>query len=608
MLSHLLRTGSLPAWGGPLAHESSSLWLDDLPVRQPEMLLKTLRPISAQAGAMERLIRYLPAAELAQIIRASSPDFGGFYILYIHAGSALADDSSLSPAQRSQAETIHWQEVLRFQLDEHAPRLGPAEFVLTLGRRISRHLAMTETRYTECLLQAAKSRAQHESSYTALVHIVTQALLPVDVPAESSPDDTMPAESGAKSVEHAETEQVYSGVPELSTLQQLEYLLRHGTLPQIPVADTADRAAAPATTLEEFMLRAEADVLVNPAAYRRYALKAAERDVERKRMARILSPKLLDRLWPTLLPEGETAAQATLCLELLQEAAGALSAGRESDRSHIAIEELLSAIVRSQGRRLDSARYLRDAALRLSEKQSLAPEALIRQLRVALKSRPKMVQEKLSRILDRTERETSALPLLCRKNPQQPAARMHLPARAPEPLPEGESFYIANAGSVLLWPFLSRYFQVLGLTELGLTGKDMFRDNAAQNRALHLVQYLATGAMEAPEHQLLLNKVLCGVPPEQPIECPAPITESEARLSDELLRGVLHNWEKLRNTSIEGLRNSFLIREGSLLRNEDAWSLTVSAKGYDILLDSLPWRFSMVKLPWMNTLVHVKWR
>jgi len=46
-----------------------------------------------------------------------------------------------------------------------------------------------------------------------------------------------------------------------------------------------------------------------------------------------------------------------------------------------------------------------------------------------------------------------------------------------------------------------------------------------------------------------------------------------------------------------GLRQSFLLREGRLQRKDDAWSLTVSTKTYDALLDSLPWRLSMVRCP-----------
>lgn len=33
---------------------------------------------------------------------------------------------------------------------------------------------------------------------------------------------------------------------------------------------------------------------------------------------------------------------------------------------------------------------------------------------------------------------------------------------------------------------------------------------------------------------------------------------------------------------------------------EDNWMLTVEEKPFDILLDSLPWNFKLVKAPWME--------
>jgi hypothetical protein len=172
-------------------------------------------------------------------------------------------------------------------------------------------------------------------------------------------------------------------------------------------------------------------------------------------------------------------------------------------------------------------------------------------------------------------------------------------------LPAGEPFYIANAGAIILWPFLGRYIQTLGLME-----KNTFHDEAARSRAIYLVQYLVTGAAEASEPALLLNKILCGASPEQPLEPPPTVSEEEAALSTQVLQGVIANWGKLGNTSIEGLRESFLIREGRLVRKEsdNSWALTVSQKAFDVLLDALPWRLSMIRLPWMQTLLNVKWR
>ena len=75
-----------------------------------------------------------------------------------------------------------------------------------------------------------------------------------------------------------------------------------------------------------------------------------------------------------------------------------------------------------------------------------------------------------------------------------------------------------------------------------------------------------------------------------------------------MLEGVRSNWTKLKNTSIEGIRQAFLQREGKLEEKDDFYHLTVEEKAYDILLDSVPWNFRMIRHPWMKKTVQVKWR
>lgn len=41
---------------------------------------------------------------------------------------------------------------------------------------------------------------------------------------------------------------------------------------------------------------------------------------------------------------------------------------------------------------------------------------------------------------------------------------------------------------------------------------------------------------------------------------------------------------------------------------DDAWYLDVDPGTFDMLLDSLPWSFSIIKHPWMERAVHVNWR
>lgn len=86
------------------------------------------------------------------------------------------------------------------------------------------------------------------------------------------------------------------------------------------------------------------------------------------------------------------------------------------------------------------------------------------------------------------------------------------------------------------------------------------------------------------------------------------LTPEEKETLRSLLTSVLQNWSKMRNTSIEGLQHSFLQREGMLEDKKDHYSLTVTAKAYDMLLDSLPWSFSLIKQAWMEKRFIVTWR
>ena len=75
-----------------------------------------------------------------------------------------------------------------------------------------------------------------------------------------------------------------------------------------------------------------------------------------------------------------------------------------------------------------------------------------------------------------------------------------------------------------------------------------------------------------------------------------------------MLAGVKANWPKMENTSIGGFQRSFIEREGQLEQRENKWVLTVENKAYDILLDSLPWSYRMIRLPWLKKPISVLWR
>jgi hypothetical protein len=165
-----------------------------------------------------------------------------------------------------------------------------------------------------------------------------------------------------------------------------------------------------------------------------------------------------------------------------------------------------------------------------------------------------------------------------------------------------QKMYIANAGIVLLHPFISVYFSRLLLVQNG-----QFVTAEARQRAAHLLQYVAFGTTQHPEYMLPLNKILCNIPLQQPIDSIIEVTETEEDVTEQLFGAVKQQWSKLHNTSVEGVRQSFLQREGILTQAEDGWNLRVDQKAYDIILQTLPWGLSLVKFAWMDKILNVEW-
>lgn len=167
-----------------------------------------------------------------------------------------------------------------------------------------------------------------------------------------------------------------------------------------------------------------------------------------------------------------------------------------------------------------------------------------------------------------------------------------------------DQIFIGNAGLAILHPYLPKYFDMLGLLE----ENKQFKNEDSQHRAVHLIQYLATGQQETEEHYLVFNKILCGLAIETPISLSIEMSELEIEIAGQLLNAVLQNWAPVKSSTIENLRGSFLIRDGKLEEKGDCWELTVEQEAFDILLDQLPWNISMAKLPWMEKRVQCIWR
>lgn len=169
---------------------------------------------------------------------------------------------------------------------------------------------------------------------------------------------------------------------------------------------------------------------------------------------------------------------------------------------------------------------------------------------------------------------------------------------------ENLHFYSNTAGLVLVHPFLSMLFSNLHL----LNEDGAFKDVSAAVHAVHILNYISDNRNESQSHLLVVEKLLCGLPPTFPILQYKDISQEEKDEIREMLGAVCQNWKSLSSTSIEGLQQSFLCRLGTVDFNDDYWTIHVESSAIDILMDDLPWGISTIVLPWCEDVIWVDWQ
>ena len=165
-----------------------------------------------------------------------------------------------------------------------------------------------------------------------------------------------------------------------------------------------------------------------------------------------------------------------------------------------------------------------------------------------------------------------------------------------------EDIFIENAGLVILHPFISGLF---GHLQLLTDGK--FEKRANQHLGAKILQFLVYGENDLTENSFVLNKILCGMDVFDVLELSQEIEAASKEECEKLLQDVIGHWAILKNTSVDGLRETFLQRNGKISRTENGWKLKVERKTVDILMNKLPWGIGMIKLPWMNEMMYVDW-
>ena len=162
-----------------------------------------------------------------------------------------------------------------------------------------------------------------------------------------------------------------------------------------------------------------------------------------------------------------------------------------------------------------------------------------------------------------------------------------------------DGLYIHDAGLIIVAPFLPALF-----TKLELLDNNTITD---VDKAVCVTQYLARGTEGFAEFEVGLAKVLCGVEIQTAIDTGILLDDFCKTEANNLLLSIVEHWSILKDTSVLGLQESFLQRDGKLIFKQDEWNLQVEQRPYDMLLQNLPWNISMIKLSWMPHLLRTEW-
>lgn len=162
---------------------------------------------------------------------------------------------------------------------------------------------------------------------------------------------------------------------------------------------------------------------------------------------------------------------------------------------------------------------------------------------------------------------------------------------------------IHNAGLVLLSGYFPTLFDRLGL----LIDQNEFKNEESRAKAVHYLQYVATGRTQTEESFLVLNKLFCEYPLGEPIIDSIEIPEEEKTLIHGLIQAAIGHWTAIGDSSLDGFRGNWLVRDGLLREEEEFWRLSVEKRPYDILIQRSPFSFSIIRFPWMKKPLHVDW-
>ncbi len=202
------------------------------------------------------------------------------------------------------------------------------------------------------------------------------------------------------------------------------------------------------------------------------------------------------------------------------------------------------------------------------------------------------------------KKSTQALLNVFTKTQSEPTTQQEYPSMTPKDQPGDieESIFITNSGLVLLWPFLTGFLKRVKLIE-----NKKFINLEARVKAAVILQYMVSGSKDYQEYLLALNKLFCNLGIGFPISHKVVLEDEIYEQCEAFLEAVKNQWSVMKNTSVQGFRESFLMRKGVLERQGNDWTLKVEQNSIDVLLTTLPWGFGMVKFPWNDYIISTEW-
>ncbi|KZN45226.1 contractile injection system tape measure protein [Pseudoalteromonas luteoviolacea] len=170
-----------------------------------------------------------------------------------------------------------------------------------------------------------------------------------------------------------------------------------------------------------------------------------------------------------------------------------------------------------------------------------------------------------------------------------------------------EHFISADAGVVLLWPFLEILFNKLALLDNTDESGVLFESEASQHKAHALLCELV--GIDDDETETFVINALLGLPLEHRYEEQTTIGEQERDEITNMVNAAISRWEALKGMPADAFKSMFLQRAGEVKLTANGVCIVIDSKPQDILLMKLPWGLGIVQLPWLNNdLINIEWQ